>query len=205
MATSSPGLIYTIVVALITAIVGWFFIPETKDRKIWEEVQRPRNRSRRRPPHPCHRAQRHRARVDYVRQRRDQLVGLQTVGVAVDHRRQHQLVGLGAVEQLGQAARAVSGLPMTWSAWRVRIISRSSSLVRVVGGFLGRRHQARPPAGASAGRTARSGRRASARARRSRRRSTATATIAYGSCRSVDGRNVERYRRSAGSVLCGLK
>jgi MFS family permease len=32
------GLIYTITVAVITAIVGWFFIPETKDRKIWEEV-----------------------------------------------------------------------------------------------------------------------------------------------------------------------
>jgi hypothetical protein len=32
------GLIYTIAVALITAIVGWFFIPETKDRQIWEEV-----------------------------------------------------------------------------------------------------------------------------------------------------------------------
>jgi len=32
------GLIYTITVAVITAIVGWFFIPETKDRKIWQEV-----------------------------------------------------------------------------------------------------------------------------------------------------------------------
>jgi MFS family permease len=32
------GLIYTIVVALITAIVGWFFIPETRHRQIWEEV-----------------------------------------------------------------------------------------------------------------------------------------------------------------------
>src|SRR5207302_3062913 len=32
------GLIYTITVAVITAVVGWFFIPETKDRKIWEEV-----------------------------------------------------------------------------------------------------------------------------------------------------------------------
>jgi MFS family permease len=32
------GLVYTIVVSLITAVVGWFFIPETKDRKIWEEV-----------------------------------------------------------------------------------------------------------------------------------------------------------------------
>jgi hypothetical protein len=32
------GLIYTIAVAVITAVVGWFFIPETKDRKIWHEV-----------------------------------------------------------------------------------------------------------------------------------------------------------------------
>jgi MFS family permease len=32
------GLIYTITVALITVVVGWLFIPETKDRKIWEEV-----------------------------------------------------------------------------------------------------------------------------------------------------------------------
>ncbi|MDQ3811500.1 MAG: MFS transporter [Chloroflexota bacterium] len=32
------GLIYTIGVAVMTAVVGWFFIPETKDRKIWEEV-----------------------------------------------------------------------------------------------------------------------------------------------------------------------
>jgi hypothetical protein len=32
------GLIYTIAVALITAVVGWLFIPETKDRKIWAEV-----------------------------------------------------------------------------------------------------------------------------------------------------------------------
>ena len=32
------GLAYTIVVALITAVVGWFFIPETRHRKIWEEV-----------------------------------------------------------------------------------------------------------------------------------------------------------------------
>ncbi|HEX3244763.1 MAG TPA: MFS transporter [Chloroflexota bacterium] len=32
------GLWYTIVVAVITAIVGWIWIPETKDRKIWEEV-----------------------------------------------------------------------------------------------------------------------------------------------------------------------
>jgi MFS family permease len=33
------GLIYTIVVALVTVVVGALFIPETKDRKIWEEVQ----------------------------------------------------------------------------------------------------------------------------------------------------------------------
>ena len=32
------GLIYTIVVAVITVVVGWFFIPETRHRKIWEEV-----------------------------------------------------------------------------------------------------------------------------------------------------------------------
>jgi len=32
------GLIYTITVATITAIVGFFWIPETKDRKIWDEV-----------------------------------------------------------------------------------------------------------------------------------------------------------------------
>jgi MFS family permease len=32
------GLIYTIAVAVMTAIIGWFFIPETKDRKIWDEV-----------------------------------------------------------------------------------------------------------------------------------------------------------------------
>ena len=32
------GLIYTITVAVITAIVGWFFIPETRHRQIWEEV-----------------------------------------------------------------------------------------------------------------------------------------------------------------------
>jgi len=32
------GLIYTITVALITVVVGWFFIPETKDRRIWDEV-----------------------------------------------------------------------------------------------------------------------------------------------------------------------
>ena len=32
------GLTYTIIVALMTAIIGWFFIPETRHRKIWEEV-----------------------------------------------------------------------------------------------------------------------------------------------------------------------
>jgi MFS family permease len=32
------GLAYTIVVSLITAVVGWFFIPETRNRKIWQEV-----------------------------------------------------------------------------------------------------------------------------------------------------------------------
>jgi len=32
------GLGYTIVVSIITAIVGWFFIPETRNRQIWEEV-----------------------------------------------------------------------------------------------------------------------------------------------------------------------
>jgi len=32
------GLIYTIAIALITAVVGWFFIPETNRNKIWEEV-----------------------------------------------------------------------------------------------------------------------------------------------------------------------
>ncbi len=32
------GLIYTIGVALMTVVVGWLFIPETKDRKIWDEV-----------------------------------------------------------------------------------------------------------------------------------------------------------------------
>ncbi len=32
------GLIYTIGVALMTAVIGWLFIPETKDRKIWAEV-----------------------------------------------------------------------------------------------------------------------------------------------------------------------
>ena len=31
------GLIYVIVVSLMTAVIGWFFIPETKDRKIWDE------------------------------------------------------------------------------------------------------------------------------------------------------------------------
>jgi MFS family permease len=35
------GLIYTIGVALITAVVGWIFIPETKDRDIWAEVDAP--------------------------------------------------------------------------------------------------------------------------------------------------------------------
>jgi MFS family permease len=32
------GLAYTIAIAVITAIVGWFFLPETHHRKIWEEV-----------------------------------------------------------------------------------------------------------------------------------------------------------------------
>lgn len=32
------GLIYPIVVALITAFVGWRFVQETKDRRIWDEV-----------------------------------------------------------------------------------------------------------------------------------------------------------------------
>jgi MFS family permease len=32
------GLIYTIAIAVITAVVGWFFIPETHRNKIWEEV-----------------------------------------------------------------------------------------------------------------------------------------------------------------------
>jgi hypothetical protein len=32
------GLAYTIIVAIVTAIVGWFFIPETRNRQIWEEV-----------------------------------------------------------------------------------------------------------------------------------------------------------------------
>jgi MFS family permease len=32
------GLIYTITVAVMTVIVGWFFIRESKDTKIWEEV-----------------------------------------------------------------------------------------------------------------------------------------------------------------------
>jgi hypothetical protein len=31
------GLIYVIVVSLMTAVIGWLFIPETKDRKIWDE------------------------------------------------------------------------------------------------------------------------------------------------------------------------
>ncbi|MCC7105412.1 MAG: MFS transporter [Chloroflexi bacterium] len=35
------GLAYTIAVAVITAVIGWFFIPETKDRNIWEEVDEP--------------------------------------------------------------------------------------------------------------------------------------------------------------------
>ena len=32
------GLVYPIVVALITAFVGWRFVQETKDRRIWDEV-----------------------------------------------------------------------------------------------------------------------------------------------------------------------
>jgi MFS family permease len=32
------GLIYTISVSIITAVVGWFFLPETRNRQIWEEV-----------------------------------------------------------------------------------------------------------------------------------------------------------------------
>jgi len=32
------GLAYTIVVSLVTVVVGGLFIPETKDRKIWDEV-----------------------------------------------------------------------------------------------------------------------------------------------------------------------
>jgi MFS family permease len=32
------GLGYTMAVAVITAVVGWFFIPETRHNKIWEEV-----------------------------------------------------------------------------------------------------------------------------------------------------------------------
>jgi MFS family permease len=32
------GLVYTIAVALMTVVVGGLFIPETKDRKIWDEV-----------------------------------------------------------------------------------------------------------------------------------------------------------------------
>jgi MFS family permease len=32
------GLAYTIIVSVMTAVVGWFFIPETRNRRIWEEV-----------------------------------------------------------------------------------------------------------------------------------------------------------------------
>ena len=32
------GLTYTIIISVMTAIVGWFFIPETRNRQIWEEV-----------------------------------------------------------------------------------------------------------------------------------------------------------------------
>ena len=32
------GLYYAMAIALITAVVGWFFIPETKDNKIWDEL-----------------------------------------------------------------------------------------------------------------------------------------------------------------------
>jgi MFS family permease len=32
------GLIYAIAVAIMTAFIGWFWIPETNKRKIWEEV-----------------------------------------------------------------------------------------------------------------------------------------------------------------------
>ena len=32
------GLIYPITVALITAVIGWRFIGETKDVRIWDEV-----------------------------------------------------------------------------------------------------------------------------------------------------------------------
>ncbi len=39
------GLIYTITVAVVTVIVGGLFIPETKDRKIWEEVHSIEERS----------------------------------------------------------------------------------------------------------------------------------------------------------------
>src|SRR5262249_41766586 len=35
------GLAYTISIAVITAVVGFFFIPETNKRKIWEEVGGP--------------------------------------------------------------------------------------------------------------------------------------------------------------------
>jgi MFS family permease len=32
------GLVYTIAVSVVTAVVGWFFIPETRNRQIWKEV-----------------------------------------------------------------------------------------------------------------------------------------------------------------------
>jgi hypothetical protein len=32
------GLIYPIAVALLTAFIGWRFVVETKDRRIWDEV-----------------------------------------------------------------------------------------------------------------------------------------------------------------------
>jgi MFS family permease len=32
------GLIYAIAISIMTAVIGWFFIPETNKRKIWEEV-----------------------------------------------------------------------------------------------------------------------------------------------------------------------
>lgn len=32
------GLIYPIVVALLTAFIGWRFVRETKDVRIWDEV-----------------------------------------------------------------------------------------------------------------------------------------------------------------------
>jgi MFS family permease len=32
------GLAYTIIVSVVTAVVGWLFIPETRQRKIWQEV-----------------------------------------------------------------------------------------------------------------------------------------------------------------------